>query len=225
LFADRERYAYGICIAAFHIFIYSHVVFYTGNKIRMTTKYLYILSFFLCCSCISILKKKYEFTKRHDFKSRKEYESFIAEKFDIKSANLLFADSAYYDSFMHQFISAQKSSFFYGLFLNDSTEISFAAQTDKNCIGQVNKAIQLYNRGIDSFATSTNNVFKIFLFRRLDGDSVFVYPKTKASAFFVYGYSMGNYFDKYFNQINSTLSKDSCNFFIILLDPVQRLSR
>lgn len=126
---------------------------------------------------------------------------------------------------MQQFISAQKSPFFYGLFLNDSTEITFAAQTDKNCIGQVGKAVHFYNRGIDSFATSTNNVFKNGLFRRLEDDTVFVYPKSKASAFFVYGYSMGNYFDKYFNEINSTLSKDSCNFFIILLDPVQRLRR
>jgi hypothetical protein len=191
----------------------------------MNTKYFFIIALFLCCSCINILKKKYELTNKRNFESRKEYESFVAEKFDIKKSHILLLDSSYYEFFMQQFIKTQGSPFFYGLFLNDSTEVTFTAQTNKNCIGQVNKAIHFYNRSIDSIATSKNNVFKNVLFRRLDGDSVFVYPKSKASAFFVYGYSMGNYFDNYYNEINSTLSKDSCNFFIILMDPVQRLRR
>lgn len=190
----------------------------------MKKLFLIIYSIPLFFSCKVILTKKYAFNKSFHFQNRSSYKSFIESKFTLTPASYLYVDSSEAALFMVDIVR-RKTSFFYGLFHNDSTEITFTAQTNKNCIGQVNKAIHFYNSGIDSFTTSTNNVFKNGLFRKLEDDAVFVYPKTKASAFFVYGYSMGNYFDNYFNELNNTLSKDSCNFFIILLDPVQRLKK
>jgi hypothetical protein len=193
-----------------------------------TIKTAIIILFFTVASCKSLFVKRYKLGRSFTFANKKEFASHIFKQFKVPKENILFVDSASYSLLTNE-ITNKNLSIYYASFINDSTEISFSEnlQINNGCIGRIEQEVYRNLLKIDSSRLKRNQNLKQYIFYRFIDNSEYEIAKSigDIKVFFLYSYSMGTYYDKYFNEITSmkNFENKSPQVYVISMDPVWML--
>lgn len=118
-------------------------------------RHLYLIVILLLFySCKPLVKTVYGVNKEIKFKSLNEYRDYVSSKYHIDLTKFYYLDSNSYYDFINLVIQT-KTDYFFGTFLNDSTEIKKSDYLTKNesCVGRVLKEI--------NYSAKENNPLKV----------------------------------------------------------------
>jgi hypothetical protein len=184
-----------------------------------------IVLVFTGVGCKSLFVKKYKIGREFTFASKREFSIHVFRQFKIPKENILFVDSASYGLLVNEIVS-KNLSIYYGSFINDSTEIKFSdnLRIDNGCIGRIEQEVYKNLTKVDSPRLRENQNFRKYIFYRFIDNSKYEIAKSAGDikVFFLYSYSMGTYYDKYFNEISSMKNFESKNpqVYVISMDPL-----
>jgi hypothetical protein len=114
-------------------------------KRKITTIILPLILLSAVISCKAIYSEMSGMNKTYTFKNKSDYTTFFSSKYHYDKQKIFFVNKDQYWDFF-EYISKEKSSYFYGITLNDSLKIedSFLNE-NKSCLGRISKIINSTN--------------------------------------------------------------------------------
>jgi hypothetical protein len=167
-------------------------------------------------SCSSVYKKIDGWNKHQRFDNVNDYVSFFSKKYKVKKEKFFFVQEDQYWPFMEYLQQNNKMNYFYGITLNDSTEIYDPFLNEMSgCTGRISGVIT----NMDNPENTKESGISNFYFSNLQHSAI-DFSKGK-SVIFLFGENAGNSVNNsisdFCDEIQS-LNDASVNYYIIVID-------
>lgn len=188
----------------------------------------YIISIFawvLCLSCTSVIKEVYGVNKNKEFRNIDEYISYISRQYHFSLKNLYYADDEATYNALAMDIADSHTDFFYGIFINDSTQIKKTdfLKINESCRGRIMNEISIptdkHADLLQKTITFKGNSFK----NSITGQSMDLNTSNRKKIILLFSYKLGSLREKDFKEIEKLLTEKGYDLYIISLDRIHDL--
>jgi len=199
--------------------------------LRFIKSYIFLVFLFvLGAACTTFLKMRYGVNKHFNFTTKESYLTFLRDKKNIDTKNVLVPDSNSIPLFMGSIIN-DSLSIYYGCLINDSVELKKTKELSDNlsCMGRILEDISLGEASLNKedsslFVKSQFNKYHFYFLQ--NGEKLDInQSNSKLKIILLYSYSLGRYFDRTFNEVRMfhESHKKTTTLYIITLDDISRL--
>ena len=186
-------------------------------------KYFIVIVCLFCLSCSPIIKTMYGVNKNIKFKNTNDYTYYLSKNYHFNIENLYYAQNETSYKELATDIINKHTDFFYGIFLNDTTQIkkSDFLIENESCRSRILKEINSMHKNNTPLNTQNNTLFKKNSFKNIVTDKpINLSANNRKKVVLVFSYKLGTLKENDFKEIEKLLFKNEYDLYIISLDRV-----